>query len=421
MSNDLLRIVTPDSVDDAVREPVDQEAAAVAAKIVGDVRRRGEAAVLDYARLFGDLEPGAPIYLGRDDMEAAARRVPAADRELLERAASRIEAFAGAQRRAMEDVSVPIPGGRAGHTVCAIRRAGCYAPGGRFPLPSSVLMTAVTARAAGVGEVWVASPRPTDITLCAARIAGADGVLGVGGAQAIAALTFGLGPVPPCDAVVGPGNRYVTAAKQAVAGRVAIDMLAGPSELVVLADGSANPGIVAADLLAQAEHDPEAAPILVTADADLVWRVNASLDEQIRSLPTADIARAAFDNGFAVVVSSVEEGVEVCDRIAPEHLEVLVEDAEGVAENCSNYGGIFIGEGAAEVLGDYGAGPNHTLPTGGTARSFGGLSVYSFLRIRTWMAVDDPSASAPLLSDAERLAGIEGLEAHARAAAIRAR
>jgi phosphoribosyl-ATP pyrophosphohydrolase/phosphoribosyl-AMP cyclohydrolase/histidinol dehydrogenase len=276
-------------------------------------------------------------------------------------------------------------------------------------------MTAVTARAAGVREVWVASPRPAPITLAAAAVAGADALLAAGGAHAIAALAYGIGGSPPCDVVVGPGNRWVTAAKKLVAGDVGIDMLAGPSELVVLADRSADPELVAADLLAQAEHDPDALPILVATDAGLADAVDAALARQLDGLPTRDTAAAALANGFAVVVDGLDEAVAVCDRLAPEHLQVLTEDADGVAARLAHWGGLFIGAGSAEVFGDYGIGPNHTLPTGGVARFKGGLSVLDFLRVRTWLRMEGPADGA-VLSDAAALARLEGLEAHARAA-----
>ena len=278
-------------------------------------------------------------------------------------------------------------------------------------------MTAVTARAAGVGSVWVASPRPAPATLAAARIAGAEGVLAVGGAQAIAALAFGAGPVSPCDAVVGPGNRFVTAAKALVAGRVVIDGLAGPSELVVLADASADPRLVAADLLAQAEHDEDAVPTLVALDAAWVDRLDAELERQLATLPTAAVARAALANGRAVLARDLGEACAVCDALAPEHLELQLIDPEPARARVRHYGALFVGAGAAEVLGDYGIGPNHVLPTGGTARARGGLSVLTFLRVRTWLELDDPAASAP---EAAALARMEGLEGHARAAELRA-
>ena len=395
---------------------VPTEALAVAAPIVEAVRTRGEAAVREYAERFGDVAAGGPLFLDRAKLDRALAGLPAGDRARLERVAERIRTFAEAQKRALEDVTVALPGGAAGHWIAPLERAGCYAPGGRYPLPSSVLMTAVTARAAGVKEIWVASPKPGPMTLAAAAIAGADGVLAAGGAHAIAALAFGAGPLPPCDVIAGPGNRYVAAAKQIVAGRVAIDMLAGPSELVVFADATASPAIIAADLLAQAEHDPDAVPVLVTLDPTHPDRVERELARQLADLPTAEVARAALANGGVVVVANVEEGIAACDAIAPEHLELVLRDASAVAPRLAHYGALFIGGGSAEVLGDYGAGPNHVLPTAGTARSKGGLSVYTFLRVRTWLRIDDSAAARPLVEDAAWFGRVEGLEAHARSA-----
>jgi phosphoribosyl-ATP pyrophosphohydrolase/phosphoribosyl-AMP cyclohydrolase/histidinol dehydrogenase len=342
-------------------------------------------------------------------------------RALLERTASRIRDFATAQRACLRDLSVPIPGGFAGHECLPVAAAGCYAPGGRFPLPSSVLMTAVTARAAGVSKVWVASPRPTRATLAAAAIAGADGLLAIGGAQAIGAMARGLMGLPEggCDIIVGPGNRWVTAAKQLVSGEVGIDMLAGPSELLILADGTAEADTVASDLLAQAEHDVDAVPTLVTTDASLVDRVEAALERRLATLPTAAVARAALRNGGAVVASSLEEAIAACDAAGPEHLEVMTADAAAVAGRVRNAGAVFIGSASAEVLGDYGAGPNHVLPTGGTSRFRAGLSVFTFLRARTWIRIDEPAAATPLYRDAVSLARIESLEGHAQSAEAR--
>jgi histidinol dehydrogenase len=407
------------SAEDLARRLDDFPPAAVleaAAVIVGDVRARGEVALREHAERLGDVAPGAPLVVPREQLVASLEGMKDDERRRLERIADRIRAFAEGQRAALQSLTMPIPGGRAGHLIAPVERAGCYAPGGRHPLPSSVLMTALTARAAGVAEVWVASPRPAPITLAAAALAGVDGFLAVGGAQAIAALAYGAGPAPPCDAVVGPGNAYVTAAKQLVAGRVAIDTLAGPSELVVLADRTADPGTVAADLLAQAEHDPEALPVLVSIGEQLAARVSDELAGQLETLPTAHVARAALANGGAVVVRDSDEGVEVCNLLAPEHLELHVADAELLMPRLRHYGAVFIGAAAAEVLGDYGAGPNHVLPTGRTARSSGGLSVLTFLRVRTWLAIGDPVAARELIEDAAWLGRLEGLEAHARSA-----
>ncbi|MCB9664807.1 MAG: histidinol dehydrogenase [Alphaproteobacteria bacterium] len=411
-----LRRLAPDALPAARRAAVDADTLAAAAAIVEDVRTRGEAALRHHAERLGDLAPGAPLLLDRDDLQAVLRRTPSATRALLERTADRIRAFATAQREAVAPLDVAVPGGRAGHTVAPVDRAGCYAPGGRFPLPSSVLMTAVTARAAGVGEVIVASPRPSEVTLAAAAVAGADALLAVGGAQAVAALACGAGPVPAVDVIVGPGNRWVTAAKQLVVGQVGIDMLAGPSELVVLADDSADPATIAADLLAQAEHDPDARPILVTDSSALADAVDAALEAQLAVLPTRDTAEPACAGGFCVVVRDLAEGRSVCDHLAPEHLEVMTRTADEDAALLRHYGGLFVGSISAEVLGDYGVGPNHVLPTGSTARFSGGLSVLSFLRVRTWLRMDGGPATEAVARDAADLARLEGLEGHARSA-----
>jgi len=395
---------------------VPAEAFAVAVPIVEAVRARGEAALREYAERFADVAAGGPLFLERATLDRALAALPAGDRARLERVAERIRMFAEAQKRALGTVTVTLPGGAAGHWIAPLERAGCYAPGGRYPLPSSVLMTAVTARTAGVKEIWVASPKPGPMTLAAAAIAGAEGLLAAGGAHAIAALAFGAGPLPPCYVIVGPGNRYVTAAKQLVGTGVAIDMLAGPSELVVFADASASPAVIAADLLAQAEHDPDALPVLVTLDPTHLYRVETELARQLADLPTGAVARAALANGGVVVVANVEEGIAACDALAPEHLELCLKDAVAVAPRLGAYGALFIGAGSAEVLGDYGAGPNHVLPTAGTARSKGGLSVYTFLRVRTWLRIDDCAAARPLVEDAAWFGRVEGLEAHARSA-----
>ena len=418
MGSELLKTMTVEQVPSpASRRAVSTQALTVAAQtIVEDVRRGGEEALRAYAERLGDLPPGGQLFYGPEELERALASLDSEDQELLRRTATRIGDFAAAQRESLCELDLPIPGGRAGQVVTPVDCAGCYAPGGRFPLPSSVLMTAVTARVAGVPEVWVASPRPAPVTLAAAAVAEVDGLLAAGGAQAIAGLVWGAGPLPSCDVVVGPGNQYVTAAKQLVAGQVGIDMLAGPSELVVFADGTAQPDRVAADLLAQAEHDPLAWPVLVTTEAALVGEVNQALALQLEDLPTAETARAALAQGFAVVVADLNEGIALCDVLAPEHLELHLAEAEEVARRCRHYGALFVGPAAAEVLGDYGAGPNHTLPTGGTARHRGGLSVFHFLRIRTWMHIDDLQSSAELVRDAEKLARWEGLAAHERSA-----
>ena len=398
---------------------VDDAALAVARRIVQDVRLRGEPALLEHARRLGDLGLDPRWLLPRAVLREAFEGISADIRELLERTAARIAAFATLQRRSLVDATVAFPGGRAGHTLVPVKRVGCYAPGGRFPLPSSVLMTAVTARTAGVESICVASPRPTPIVLAAAYAAGASEVVAVGGAQAVAALAYGAGPLAPVDLLVGPGNRWVTAAKHVVHGSVGIDMLAGPSELVVLADESADPERVAADLLAQAEHDEEAMPMLVSTWGPLAFETRRALARQLEDLPTRAVARAALEQGFAVSCPDMGTAMAMVDALAPEHLAVMTRDASEIAKRARNAGAVFVGSHSAEALGDYGVGPNHVLPTGGTARHAAGLNVFTFLRPRTWLELTDPSEAISVIEDAAALARLEGLEGHARSALAR--
>ncbi|MDX2473503.1 MAG: histidinol dehydrogenase [Candidatus Krumholzibacteria bacterium] len=416
MSRNLLRNLRMDEARGLTGQTINQETLATAGEIIASVRRQGRDGLLELGRKFSDLGPDDQIVYTAAELKAALDRLPAEQRQLLERTAQRIADFAAAQRACLTDLSADIQGGRAGWRFMPVKRAGCYAPGGRFPLPSSVLMTTVTAKAAGVGEVWVASPRPGDLTLAAAAIGQADALIAAGGAQAIAALAYGVAGIPACDVIVGPGNKYVTAAKQLVTSQVGIDMLAGPSELVVVADDSADPATVAADLLAQAEHDPDAVPVLVALVPTLVDEVNEELDRQLESLPTANIARRALQNGGAIVVSDIRQAIEFCDDLAPEHLELMVRNADQIAEKFQSYGALFVGSATAEVLGDYGAGPNHVLPTGGTARFSGPLSVQDFLVGRNWLQMDPGPEADAVARDAVALARLEGLEAHARSA-----
>jgi len=417
----LLKRRDPDQIARDRRDPVDAATLAEAKFIVDDVRARGRAALVEHAERLGDLKPGQAVVVDRAGLRRALEQLPASQRVLLESAAERISAFARAQRSCLKDFDMPVLGGVAGHRVAPVARAGCYAPGGRFPLPSSVLMTALTARASGVSEVIVASPRPALATLAAAALADADALLAVGGAQAIAALAYGAGQdLPPVDLIVGPGNRWATAAKMVVSGTVGIDMLAGPSEVLIIADAAADPRLIAADLLAQAEHDADAVPMLVTNSGLLLDTVEEELERQLVDLPTAAIARQALVNGFAAVVATIDKAIELSDRLAPEHLEIMTADSETVAARCKNYGAIFIGAASAEVFGDYGLGPNHVLPTAGCARFTAGLSVFTFLRCRTFLHVSPARGELNrLASETAEFARLEGLEAHARAAAAR--
>ena len=410
-----LRVVGPDQALRERNSPVDDKTLEEAAIIVEDVRGRGEEAIRDHGERFGDLNPGEPVVIDSERLGDALAELDSHERTLLDRTTGRIRAFAEEQRSCLLDLDVTIPGGRAGHRWLPVKTTGAYAPGGRHPLPSSVLMTVIPARVAGVATIWVASPRPTPITLAAAAISGADGLLAIGGAQAIAALAFGV-LSPACDVVIGPGNRWVTAAKKYLFGEVGIDGLAGPSEIVIIADATADASRVASDLLAQAEHDPDALPILMTDSRQVIRDVEKALADQLASLPTQGVASSALEGGAAILVDDMDQAVELGGRLAPEHLALHVADPEEMAVRLSAYGSLFVGAKSAEVFADYGAGPNHVLPTGRGARFQSGLSVATFLRASTWITMSDPDVIA---KDAADLARLEGLEAHARAAELR--
>jgi phosphoribosyl-ATP pyrophosphohydrolase/phosphoribosyl-AMP cyclohydrolase/histidinol dehydrogenase len=384
------------------------------------VRSGGEAALGRYAREL-DGNDGR-LWYGPADFKAALACLPAGQSDALERAAARIGTFASAQLAAIGPVTVDVPGGRAGHEVLPVERAGCYVPGGRYPLPSTVLMTALVARKAGVADIAVACPRPVPVVLAACAVAGVDMLVAAGGAQAIAAFVYGAGAMSPRDVVVGPGNRWVATAKRLAQGLVRTDAPAGPSELLVVADESADPVTVAWDLLAQAEHDPDAVPALAASSETVVAAVELALGACLVELAgyraeSASIARVAMSNGWAYVSADRAMLAQAANRFAPEHLELAVSDPKAMAAMCHNAGAVFLGRLSAEAFGDYGAGPNHTLPTSGRARSYGGLSVLDFVRIRTWLDLD--SVDSGLIGDTAVLARSEGLEAHARSAEAR--
>lgn len=427
----LLRIKGSEDIMAMQPDPVDPAARDIAIAIVKDVRERGQVGLLEQAVRLGDLRSiEDPWILQRDVLEAAYNAQPVDIQEMLQRVAGRIRQFAEAQLNSLTktmSITVEGAGNKAGQSVAPMDTAGCYAPGGRYPLPSSILMTAIPARVAGCSVVVGASPRPAPITLAAAHVAGVDFLLTVGGAQAIAALAYGVREsngsgrqlVPACDVVVGPGNRFVTAAKQIVSGIVAIDMLAGPSECLVVVDETSDVSVAAADLIAQAEHDIAAVPILIVVGSEsIVQEVEREVDRQLEAdLATTDTARQSFlRNGYAVVVPTREQAVVISDRIAPEHLEIHTREPAQLGALMKHYGAMFVGSSSAEVLGDYGFGPNHTLPTGGTARSFGGLSVFTFLRVRTWIDIADLSTCQSSIRDAVQLAKLEGLIGHSRSA-----
>jgi histidinol dehydrogenase len=388
--------------------------------IVRAVRDEGDKAVLRFNQTL-DLSAAAPLTVSRDEMAAAYRMVAPEIVDALRLAADRIRTYHERQRARCW---MPFLEDGLGQMVRPLDRVGIYTPGTAIVYPSSVLMTVIPARVAGVEHVYIASPAAADGTvaplkLVAADLAGVDAVYRAGGAQAIAAFAYGTETVPNVDKICGPGNIWVTLAKRAVFGVTGIDALYGPTETVVLADDSADPALCAADLLAQAEHDEIASPILITTSAALAEKVAAEVERQLASLERGAVARAAFRNrGGAVVVDSLDEAFELANAYAPEHLCLLLEDAARHAERARNAGGVFVGEWSPEALGDYIAGPSHVMPTGGSARYASPLNVNDFLKVTSLIAVGDP-VMQEVGGAAARIARAEGLTAHARALEMR--
>ena len=415
--DDLRALAAASSTDDPeLREAV--------ARILNDVEARGDAALVEYTRRFDhlDVDSAEGLRIGTDELAAAADAVDPELLASLKRAAGSIRDFHERQREhGFLDI---LPDGSVlGQRVAPLRRVGVYVPGGRAAYPSSVLMNVIPAAVAGVDEIVMVTPTPggeiLPVVLAAAHVAGVREVYRVGGAQAVAALAFGTDTIARVDKIVGPGNKWVAEAKRQVFGRVDIDMVAGPSEILVIADELADARHVAADLIGQAEHDPDAIAWLVTTCSALVEQVPGEVDRLLEANPRRDVARKALeDNGALVLVKSLADAAAVADLRAPEHLELLVAEPLALAGRIRNAGAIFLGASTPEPLGDYFAGPNHVLPTGGTARFASPLGVYDFVK-RTSLIGYSPDRLRAHAADVIRLAESEGLHGHAEAVRVR--
>ncbi|UZK64749.1 histidinol dehydrogenase [Sphingomonas sp. M1-B02] len=405
------------------RREADEDVARNVTHIIKRVRDEGDAAVKDLTRLFDkhDLDQTG-WAIDRTDCLAAWEGLEPSLRDALELAAERIAIYHAKQKPADSD-TIDAQGIRLGARWSAVDAAGIYVPGGRAAYPSSVLMNAIPAKAAGVRRLVMVTPTPNGeinpLVLAAAHIAGVDEIWRVGGAQAVAALAYGTDHIAPVDVITGPGNAWVAEAKRQLYGVVGIDMVAGPSEIVVVADGKNDPDWIAADLLSQAEHDPTSQSILFTDDAAFADAVAAAVDAQIPMLSTAETARTSWDaNGAIILVPSLAEAIPLVDRLAPEHLELACDDAEALFDLVRHAGSVFLGRHTPEAVGDYVAGPNHVLPTGRRARFASGLSVLDFMKRTSFLALD-PAGLAAIGPAAVALANAEGLPAHARSVAIR--
>jgi histidinol dehydrogenase len=408
----------------AFEDAQDERIESTVEAILKDVRSRGDKAVLEYTKTFDHMEASsvASLEVSRQDQDRALAALPAARRGALEQAAARIRAYHERQPLASWQYT-EADGTTLGQKVTPLDRVGVYVPGGKAAYPSTVLMNTLPAKVAGVSEIIMVVPTPhgerNDLVLAAARIAGVERVFTIGGAQAVAALAYGTQTIPQVDKVVGPGNAYVAAAKRRVFGVVGIDMVAGPSEILVICDGTTDPDWIAMDLFSQAEHDEMAQAILLCPDAGFIEKVAASIDRQLKDMPRAGVIKASLDGrGALIQTRDLAECCAIANRIAPEHLELSVEDPQRWAANIRHAGAIFLGRYTSEALGDYCAGPNHVLPTSRTARFSSPLGVYDFQK-RTSLIQVSPEGARTLGLIAAELAGGEGLPAHARSAQYR--
>ena len=411
--------VDRDKIFARVSPEVDVEA--IVSQIIADVRKGKDAAVLEYCRRFDRVELQA-LEVTKEEIAEAKTQVTPEFLEILQKAAVNIRDYH--EKQVTTGFRMEKDGIVLGQKVTPIENVGIYVPGGTAAYPSTVLMDSIPAKIAGCKQIVMVTPPGKDgkvnpAILAAADVAGIDRIFKVGGAQAVAALAYGTESIPQVDKIVGPGNAFVAEAKKQVFGRVAIDMIAGPSEILIVADGKSNPKHIAADLLSQAEHDKLASAVLVTDSAELAKAVQAELEVQIPTLPRAQIARHSIDvNGKIIVAEDLEVAIDVANRLAPEHLELMVDDPFAYLDKIENAGSVFMGRNCPEALGDYFAGPNHTLPTSGTARFSSALSVDDFVK-KSQYTYYTGDALGKVADDIAYFARQEGLEAHARSALIR--
>ncbi|MEZ5555909.1 histidinol dehydrogenase [Haliea sp.] len=410
----------------AWEEGLDTAVEAAVAEIIAAVRQRGDDALLEYTARFDrrSVAAAAQLEVPPERLQQALNTIPQPQRLALEQAAARIRSYHEHQRQASWQYRDE-EGNLLGQQITALERVGIYVPGGKASYPSSVLMNALPARVAGVDEIVMVVPAPegelNDLVLAAAAIAGVDRVFTLGGAQAVAALAYGTATVPAVDKIVGPGNMYVATAKRQVFGRVGIDMIAGPSEILIVCDGTTDPDWVAMDLFSQAEHDENAQSLLLCPDADYIARVAESIERLLPAMERSEIIRASLTGrGALILTRDLAEAVALCNRLAPEHLELSVADPEALLPQIRHAGAIFMGAYTSESLGDYCAGPNHVLPTSRTARFFSPLGVYDFQK-RSSLIMCSEAGVQTLGRVASTLARGEQLTAHARSAELRLR
>lgn len=412
-----MKILTYENIENDFFRKIEFEAISTVEEIARDVKQNGDDAVKKYTKQFDgqDLES---FLVTEEEIFDAYKKVNKKTIKAIEKSIKNVKKFSEKQLKCLKNLKTKIDKNELGHNVIPLESAGCYIPGGNYPLLSSAIMTITPAKVAGVKEIVACSPKIQPETIVACDLSGANKIYKVGGVQAIAGMAYGTQSLSKVNKIVGPGNKYVTAAKKYVFGEVGIDFLAGPSEVMIIADESANPEFVSADMLAQCEHDIDARAFLICTSEDFAQKVKNSAQKQLEELSTKEIALKSFEKSFAIIVKSLDEAIELANKKAPEHLELCFKNSKKYIKNFKNYGSLFIGNYSAEVYGDYCSGTNHVLPTNEVSKYSGGLSVLDFVKIQTYQIISKKGNC--IISDfASELAEKEGLKAHKLAADIR--
>lgn len=398
-------------------EKIEFETISSVEEIAKDVKNNGDEAVRKYTNQFDNQDLGNFI-VSKEEIKEAFTKVDKKTINAIKKSIANVKRFSEEQLKCLKNLKTKIDSNELGHKIIPLDSVGCYIPGGNYPLLSSAVMTITPAKVAGVKDVIACSPKIKPEVIVACNLAGADKIYKIGGVQAIAAMAYGTQSVSKVNKIVGPGNKYVTAAKKYVFGEVGIDFLAGPSEVMIIADETANPEFVAADMLAQCEHDLDARAFLVTTKSDFAKQVEEAAQKQLETLSTKEIASKSFEKSFAIIVKSIEEAIEISNKKAPEHLECCYKNAKKDIDKFKNYGSLFIGNYSAEVYGDYCSGTNHVLPTNEVSKYSGGLSVFDFVKIQTYQIISQ-KGNCKISAFTSQLADKEGLQAHKLAADIR--
>lgn len=412
-----MKIVNLNDLKEDFFEKIEFENITSVSEIIADVRENGDSALIKYSKQFGDGDLDA-FELSEKEIIDSLKSIDMDTLEALNFAIKNVRDFAQKQLSCLKNLDTTIGKTQIGHRLIPVENVGCYIPGGNYPLMSSAIMTIVPAKVAGVKKIVAISPKIHPYVIAACKLSGADRIFRIGGVQGIAALAYSTESVPKVDKIVGPGNKYVTAAKKQVFGECGIDFLAGPSEVLIIADDSANPEFVAADMLAQCEHDIDARAYLICFSKQFAQKVDKKAKEFLKTLKTKEIAEISYQKSTAVVVTSLKEAIELSNKKAPEHLEICFKDAKNYMDEFTNYGSLFIGNYSAEVFGDYVSGTNHTLPTNQVSRYNAGLSVFDFVKVQTYQVIAKENAPQIALN-ASILADKEGLYAHKLAADLR--